>query len=80
MPRDVAWTRPQGGLFVWRELPAGHDAGSLLARAVAEAGVAFVPGQAFFHDGRGRNTLRLSYSLASEGEIADGIARLARLI
>ena len=43
-------------------------------------GVAFVPGAAFFFDGRGRNTLRLSYSLASEAEIEDGIARLAKLI
>ena len=45
-----------------------------------EAGVAFVPGAAFFHDGRGRNTLRLSYSLATEAQIEDGIARLAQLI
>jgi DNA-binding transcriptional MocR family regulator len=39
-----------------------------------------VPGGAFFHDRRGRNTLRLSYSLAGEAEIERGIAGLARLI
>jgi DNA-binding transcriptional MocR family regulator len=80
MPSGVSWTRPGGGLFVWAHLPDGIDAASLLDRAVKEAGVAFVPGAAFFHDGRGRNTLRLSYSLAGEAEIEDGIARLSRLI
>jgi hypothetical protein len=66
MPEGVTWTRPGGGLFVWLRLPDGMDGASLLDRAVKEAGVAFVPGAAFFHDDRGRNTLRLSYSLATE--------------
>jgi DNA-binding transcriptional MocR family regulator len=80
MPEGVTWTRPDGGLFVWVQLPRGIDAAGLLDRAVKEAGVAFVPGGAFFHDGRGRNTLRLSYSLPNEPEIEDGIAQLAGLI
>jgi DNA-binding transcriptional MocR family regulator len=80
MPAGTTWTRPGGGLFVWVRLPGEVDAARLLDRAVREAGVAFVPGAAFFHDGRGGNTLRLSYSLAGEAEIADGVARLARLI
>ena len=80
MPAGVTWTRPGGGLFVWACLPDGMDAARLLERSVREARVAFVPGAAFFHDGRGRNTMRLSYSLADEDEIATGIARLARLI
>ncbi len=80
MPEGVTWTQPGGGLFVWVRLPEGADAASLLDRAVNEENVAFVPGAAFFFDGRGRNTLRLSYSLPSEAEIEDGIARLAKLI
>jgi DNA-binding transcriptional MocR family regulator len=80
MPAGTTWTRPGGGLFVWVRLPGEVDAARLLDRAVREAGVAFVPGAAFFHDGRSGNTLRLSYSLAGEAEIADGVARLARLI
>lgn len=79
MPAGVSWTRPQGGLFVWVRLPEGHDAAALLERAVA-AGVAFVPGGAFHFDGHGRNTMRLSFSVASEAEIETGIARLAGLI
>jgi DNA-binding transcriptional MocR family regulator len=80
MPDGATWTRPNGGLFVWVRLAQDVDSARLLDRAVKEAGVAFVPGAAFFHDGRGRNTVRLSYSLAGEAEIEEGIAGLARLI
>ena len=80
MPSGVTWTHPRGGLFTWVRLPEGCDGAKLLERSLAEAGVAFVPGAAFFFDGRGRNTLRLSYSLASEQEIDRGIARLAQLL
>jgi DNA-binding transcriptional MocR family regulator len=80
MPAGVRWTRPQGGLFVWVTLPERIDAAALLQRSLEEANVAFVPGGAFFFDGRARNTLRLSYSLAGEAEIDRGIAKLARLI
>ncbi len=80
MPKGVTWTRPLGGLFIWLTLPEGIDAASLLQRALDETGVAFVPGGAFFFDGRGRNTLRLSYSLPGEEAIDRGIAGLARLI
>ena len=80
MPSGVTWTHPRGGLFTWVRLPEGRDGAELLERSLAEAGVAFVPGAAFFFDGRGRNTLRLSYSLASEQEIDRGIMGLAGLI
>lgn len=80
MPEGVRWTRPQGGLFVWVTLPATINAADLLKRSVAEARVAFVPGGAFFADGTGANTLRLSYSLPDEATIAEGIARLSRLV
>jgi len=78
--QGVAWSEPKGGLFTWVHLPNAIDAAALLDRAVQEAQVAFVPGAAFFHDGRGRNALRLSYSLAGETEIEAGIARLMRLL
>ncbi len=76
----MTWTRPEGGLFVWVTLPDSIDAADLLPRAIEEAGVAFVPGGAFFTDGSGRNTLRLSYSLAGEDQIRAGIAKLGALI
>jgi len=80
MPDGVSWTRPAGGLFIWVTLPEGHDGAALLERSLPEAGVAFVPGAAFFFDGRGRNTLRLSFSLAGEEDIEQGIRHLGRLI
>ena len=80
MPHGTTWTRPGGGLFVWLRLAEGVDAGRLLDRAIEEENIAFVPGAAFFFDGRGRNTLRLSYSLPTEDQIEHGIARLAKLI
>ena len=80
MPNGVTWTKPEGGLFVWVTLPPHVDAAELLQRSVTEAKVAFVPGHAFFADGSGRNTMRLSYSLPTEAKITDGVARLASLI
>jgi DNA-binding transcriptional MocR family regulator len=80
MPATVRWTKPEGGLFVWATLPETMDGATLLKRAVAEQNVAFVPGGAFFHDGTGANTIRLSYSLPEPGQIAEGIRRLATLL
>lgn len=80
MPADVRWTRPDGGLFIWLTAADGVDTSALLSRAVAEAGVAYVPGAAFYADGSGRNCLRLSFSMADEAKIDIGIARLAHLL
>jgi DNA-binding transcriptional MocR family regulator len=80
MPDGVRWTKPEGGLFVWVTLREGEDGAALLKRAVAEAKVAFVPGGAFFADGNGANTIRLSYSLPETAEIAEGVRRLASLL
>ena len=80
MPSGVTWTKPEGGLFIWLTLPPHIDGKALLQRAVEEYNVAFVPGSAFFADGQGRNTIRLSYSLPTEERITEGIARLAKLL
>ena len=80
MPEGVTWTRPEGGMFIWVTLPKGRDGAELLARSLRTEKVAFVPGRAFFADGSGANTLRLSFSCADEAMIDDGIVRLARVI
>lgn len=80
MPDGVTWSRPEGGMFVWVTLPESMDGANLLARAVRDAKVAFVPGGAFFADGSGRNTLRLSFSLADDAQIDAGIRRLGETI
>ncbi|MDM7970903.1 MAG: PLP-dependent aminotransferase family protein [Paracoccaceae bacterium] len=80
MPAGVTWTQPEGGMFVWVTLPEGMDGATLLERSLAQEKVAFVPGAAFFPDGSGRNTIRLNFSSPTEAMIADGLARLGRLI
>jgi DNA-binding transcriptional MocR family regulator len=80
MPDTVTWTRPEGGMFIWLTLPEHIDATDLLARSLKTERVAFVPGRAFFADGSGTNTLRLSFSVADEAKIDEGIRRLATLI
>jgi DNA-binding transcriptional MocR family regulator len=80
MPPGVTWPKPQGGMFVWIRLPEGMDGKRLLERALAEERVAFVPGEPFFAEVPAANAIRLSYSLPTEAEIEDGVARLGRLI
>jgi DNA-binding transcriptional MocR family regulator len=80
MPEGVNWTKPDGGMFVWVTLPEGFDGASLLAESIKTERVAFVPGKAFFADGSGANTIRLSFSCASEAMIEEGIKRLGRVV
>jgi 2-aminoadipate transaminase len=79
MPEGTHWTRPQGGFFSWLTLPQGADSVDLTRRAV-ERGVGIVPGTLFFPDGRGADTVRLSFSLVDEALIDDGIERLGALL
>jgi GntR family transcriptional regulator/MocR family aminotransferase len=76
MPADVQWTESQGGFSLLVTLPEGMDAVVLLERAAAR-GVAFTPGNAFFADGGGERTLRLSFSALPASQIDEGIRRLA---
>jgi 2-aminoadipate transaminase len=78
-PDDTAWTRPGGGFYVWVTLPAWADARAMLAAAV-ERRVAYVPGTAFYPDGRGANQMRLAFCHPPEDRIREGIARLGTLL
>jgi 2-aminoadipate transaminase len=79
MPSTVRWTQPRGGFFVWLTAAADVDARELVAPA-ARLGVAYVPGAPFFADAQGDNCFRLSYSRATETDIAEGIRRLGVLL
>lgn len=79
MPRGVQWNSPDGGMFLWAQLPPGLNAVDLLPSAV-DAGVAFVPGAAFYASAPDARTLRLSFVTASVGQINTGVAALAGTI
>jgi DNA-binding transcriptional MocR family regulator len=78
-PEGTSWSRPEGGYFIWLDLPEGVDSGRLLVEAEA-AGVTFVKGEDFFLDGQGRGSARLAFSFASAEEITEGISRLASAV
>jgi 2-aminoadipate transaminase len=75
----VKHTVPEGGLFIWAELPEGKDALNVFKKAV-EKKVAFVPGTHFYCEGGHENTLRLNFSMASIPQIEAGMERLAAVI
>ncbi len=77
-PAGSRWTKPIGGFFILMELAGGTDATAMLIDAI-DNGVAYVPGQPFFVDGSGANTLRLAYSKESPESIADGVERMCRV-
>lgn len=79
MPAGVKWTHPQGGLFLWLTAPESISTVEMFPDAVAQK-VAYVPGESFYPNGGGHNTMRLNFSYASPSNINEGIARLARVI
>ena len=76
MPEGVTWTRPEGGLFLFLNLPEGYDAEELFQIAI-EKNVAFVLGTVFFVNGKGKNTMRINFSYMSEEKNIEGVKRLA---
>jgi len=78
-PASVRSTRPQGGLFLWVELPDSLDARDVLERCLGR-GVAFVPGGGFFPNGGHENTFRLNFSNMPELRIAEGIRRIGEVL
>jgi 2-aminoadipate transaminase len=78
-PVGTSFTRPEGGLFTWVELPGDLDARSLLVKAL-EHKVAFIPGDGFFATRPRRNTLRLNFSAMGPEAIREGIAILGSLL
>jgi 2-aminoadipate transaminase len=79
-PPEAEWTQPGGGLFIWATLPDFIDTEDLLAKAIQEENVAFVPGSAAYVDGRGGSSMRLNFSAVSDDEIVEGIRRIGKVI
>jgi DNA-binding transcriptional MocR family regulator len=74
--REVSWSKPHGGLFIWLKLPSGLSARDLLSFAEAE-GVSFSPGELFFLGSEGKEYMRLCFIQTPENVIQEGIKRLS---
>jgi 2-aminoadipate transaminase len=79
MPKEVHWTHPEGGLFVWATLPSYLDATAMLPRAIAR-NVAYVPGEGFYAGGAGKNHMRLNFSFVEPERIRRGIELLSEVV
>lgn len=71
-PAKSIFSKPEGGMFIWVQLPDHMDAELLLKNCI-DKGVVFVPGKYFYTNGTGENTLRLNFTNCSEENIRKGI-------
>ena len=78
-PREVSWTKPKGGLFLWGIMPEKLNSADVLKRAI-EQNVAFVPGAPFYATGGGSNTMRINFSFATPEKMLVGIERLGKVL
>ncbi len=81
MPKDVIWTRPEGGLFLWVTVPSIVNTTEIFEKAI-ENGVAYVPGVAFYPNKveDGLHTMRLNFSYNNPEKNEEGIKRLAKVL
>ena len=78
-PSSVRWPHPDGGLFLWVQLPENVSASMVFQQAL-HAGVAFIHGRPFHPDGTGDNTMRLNFASSSPENIVEGIKRLGKVL
>jgi 2-aminoadipate transaminase len=79
LPPQATWVRPEGGFFVWIDLPEEIDTDELLAKAAAN-GVIFLPSSWFFPDRSKRNSFRLSFSALPVEQMAEGVRRIGEVL
>jgi len=79
MPSGTKWTRPEGGMCVWVELPPGFDSNELSIHT-RERGVVYAPGRFFYFQNPQPNTLRLGFAGLAERDITRGVATLADVL
>lgn len=71
-PAEIKYTDPEGGMFLWLELPEGLDSDAILDDALA-AGIAYIPGESFFSFDGVKNTIRMNFTMVKDDQIRDGI-------
>ncbi len=78
-PAEASWTKPEGGFFVFVTLPEYIDVDEMFLEAIEEK-IAYVSGAPFFANGKGQNTMRLSFCYPKEKDIEEGIKKLGQVI
>lgn len=78
-PKEVKWTIPKGGMFIWITLPKMIDTRLMFQKALSKK-VAYVVGEAFFPEGGNYHSMRLNFSYSNDDTIKEGIKRLADVI
>ncbi|MDQ0882039.1 PLP-dependent aminotransferase family protein [Peribacillus sp. V2I11] len=78
-PENLSYSKPEGGLFIWIELPEGVDSKHIFTECLKN-NVACVPGVPFFPNGTQKNTLRLNYSNMPEDQIIEGMKRMGDVL
>ena len=78
-PAEVTFSRPEGGMFLWAQLPPEWSSKKLFDRAI-EQKVAFVPGAPFYVNKFNDSTLRLNFSCTHPDTIRKGIQVLGELL
>ena len=79
-PKDVRYTHPQGGFFVWVRLNEDINTKDLLPIAAERAKIVYVPGEPFYVKNAKTNYLRLNYSFINEEMIETGMRRFGKLL
>jgi 2-aminoadipate transaminase len=80
MPNELRWIKPEGGMFLWVNLPEWMDSQELLKKALKKR-VAFVTGRAFFAEPKqGNSSLRLNFTHPSDDMITEGLRRLGSVV
>lgn len=79
LPRNISFTVPRGGFYIWLHLPEKLDSTEILKRAI-DKGVVFVSGKTFDPHGIINNTMRLSFCNTSVEKINEGIPLVAEAI
>ena len=75
---QAQWSKPEGGLYVWLEMPEEVDLAGLQEQAFNE-GVGYYNGTMFSPEGRGANCARLCFGHPPAEHVAEGVAELARI-
>ncbi|MCZ0871377.1 PLP-dependent aminotransferase family protein [Peribacillus sp. AS_2] len=78
-PKNLSYSKPEGGLFIWVELPEGVDSTHIFTESLKN-NVACVPGVPFFPNSTQKNTLRLNYSNMSKEKIIEGMKRMGEVL